>query len=405
MDSRAKLTDAPQAEAPADCAVATERAARKHNWIFAVVCGVAFVGTAAVNLAVDPFRVYHDAWERPYARPERYLVPGLIYNTRYGYDAITVGTSHSGNFQPKVIDDALGWKTMRATLDGSTIPEQLMVVRAALAAGRVKHVLWGVDFFATQDPPERAAAAGKIPVHLYERNWRTPFNYLVSAATLRDSIRTLQGRGERDLAQRGAWFEEQRHRFGPGKAVEAYPAWLEYKQSLDPKPVPEIQDGNVSELVRTVRDNPHVEFVCLLPPISVLAALPEHEDGAAIFAERVRFRRDLFNGLVDLPNCRLYDFEQADQITHNLALYKDPTHYGQEINDWMVSEIAADRCRMTRDNVDTLQAHFQSHTARFVADVAQPSHPLYATLGIENRPLAIPRLPTRWAEAEGPIRR
>lgn len=394
------------AASPAVPSPAVEAASRKHNRIFAAVCGVAFFGTAAFNFAVDPFRVFHDAWNRPYARPERYLVPGLIYNSRHEYNAITVGTSHSGNFEPKLIDEQLGWKTLRATLDGSTTPEQLMVVRAALAAGRTKHIFWGIDFFATQDPPERAAAGGKIPLHLYDKTWRTPFNYLVSADTLHDSYRMLQGRGERDITKRGAWFDEQRHRFGPGKAMEAWPAWIEYKFSLNPKPVPDVQDRNVASIIQIIRDNPQVEFVCLLPPISVLSAIPECEQGGGIFAERVRFRRDLFDGLVDLPNCKLFDFEQMDEVTQNLDLYKDPTHYGQEINDRMVREIRAGRYRMTHENIDAYQSHFQQYTARFLAEVTQPTHALHASLGMSARELTPPRLgPAQWAQKEEPTRR
>lgn len=382
-------------------ASAHEAVARRHNRIFAIVCGVAFLGTALTNLAIDPFRVYHDAWARPYPKGNwRYVAPGVIRNTSFDYDAITLGTSHSANFQPSVIEKALGWKAVRGTLSGSTIGEQLMVLKVALESGRAKRVFWGIDFYYAADADEEQNGSARMPLHFYDRSWRTPFNYLLSTATLGRSLRIIQGHGERDVRQCGAWYPQLSTNIAKDTALRAFPGWFKAQLVTQREKAGEFQPSTIEDICGVIRNNPQVEFVCLFPPISVLSALPEFLDGGKRFNDRVRFREALMDGMVDLPNCRLYDFEQADHITHNLDLFIDPTHYGIDVNDWMIRETRGNQYRVRRADIERLQSRFIERTRRYIAEVIQPTHPLCQRFGFDKLGIDPPGPPAvQWAES------
>lgn len=362
-----------------------DRACRSYNRVFGAVCAVVLGGTALVNAVVDPYRHFHDGWAGlPYPKNERYLVPGLLKNSKYEFDAVTIGTSHSANFQPSVMEQVLGWKTLRCTLDGSIIPEQLLALRTALRTGRVRHVLWGIDYFAMLEPPENVVRNGRTPLFFYEPNWRTPFLYLLSGGTLQESWGLLRGHGETDLSLRGNWYRHQANKFGEALMLKATPKWVDYKRKQNLRPVPEIQDANLREIIRTIGEYPEVEFVCLLPPISVLSAVADFSGDDELFLERLRFRRDLFAAASKLPNACVYDFEQAYAVTHDFSKYKDPTHYDQSISDWMIGEIRAGRCRAWPEDVASFQREFDLRTRAYVRQVAQRDHPFYHDLALDR---------------------
>ena len=54
--------------------------------------------------------------------------------------------------------------------------------------------------------------------------------------------------------------------------------------------------------------------------------------------------------LVDLPNVRLYSFNNNFDLICGLDNYKDYEHYGEWVNSWILEQFQSDEYRLTRDN-------------------------------------------------------
>ena len=102
-------------------------------------------------------------------------------------------------------------------------------------------------------------------------------------------------------------------------------------------------------LIRLIRANPGINFWLFFPPYSVLAYVPA--DSAQLIAQ-IPFERAVLRELTPFPNVRVFDFQSATEVTHDLGNYTDPVHYGRRINEWIVDSIASDRFRITSDDVE-----------------------------------------------------
>lgn len=94
-----------------------------------------------------PITIYHrPSWYTPLlSEEERYQNPGLAKN--YDYDNIIIGTSMTENFLPSQVDASLGGTTLKLSMEGSTVDEHYKIAKLALETGKVKQVLWGLDYF------------------------------------------------------------------------------------------------------------------------------------------------------------------------------------------------------------------------------------------------------------------
>ena len=103
------------------------------------------IGVALLTSIIDPLQFYHKAtWYSPvFSTEQRYQNPGLARN--YDYDTIIIGTSMTENFIPAEVDKALGGKTLKLSIRGSTADEHFKIASLALQTGKVKKVLWGLD--------------------------------------------------------------------------------------------------------------------------------------------------------------------------------------------------------------------------------------------------------------------
>ncbi len=359
------------------------------------------VGIAVLNVAIDPYRRWHAVDPaNHYPRDPRRLVPGLIRTA--DYDAVIAGTSHCDNFLPSTLRRELGWNALRITLPGSTIAQQRLAVKLALCTGRVRHVLWGLDRFAFDCPVASSfTEPGDFPVEFYRQSRSERLRELLSLDTAEQSLRVLWRRGDPDLETRGTWF--RKYRFSENDALAKGTGQLA-KWHLNQSTA--LRQGRKeAEVARHVREQlkplivayPTVEFRLFLPPVSGLSYLADEFDTGRGLEERLRFRALLCHELATLPNVRLYDFELATEITHELANYMDLTHYGLPINDWMIERIAADDFRLIPERLEAHQQRFATRTRALFAALRDPGHPYHQTLRLDR---FVMREPTAWTTTE-----
>src|SRR5690606_23159968 len=130
---------------------------------------------------VDPLQVYRKIdWYKPvFSTEQRYQNPGLAKH--YDYDTIIIGTSMTENFLPSVVDQAVGGKTMKLSIRGSTAGEHHEIAKVALETGKVKTVIWGLDYFSLKSGVRDDQ--GPFPFYLYDDNLWNDFRYWFNEST------------------------------------------------------------------------------------------------------------------------------------------------------------------------------------------------------------------------------
>jgi hypothetical protein len=73
----------------------------------------------------------------------------------------------------------------------------------------------------------------------------------------------------------------------------------------------------------------------------------------------IKFKRYVYNVMKKYENIKLYDFQYEKEITHNLANYKDTTHYHQKINFWMLNSMKNNAYLVSKDNIDRMISEFK----------------------------------------------
>lgn len=291
----------------------------------------------------DPFQVFRRSAGVPdfYGVPE-YQIPGIARH--YPYDSVVTGSSTSNNFRPRYFAEALGWHTVNFSIAGSTIPEQRAILDLAIAAGKARHVVWGIDPFAF-----RRGDRG-FPYYLYrDPGWRT-VKYLLNLGAVWHGLATMGRRPDErtSLAQwmdRVAWDGS----FTFGREAVAT-AW-EHRRSLSandlPRPPVETERAARDFLTTLAEAHPDVDFRIVLLPYAAPYFEFLKEDRPAEFEAGCALDLAAARQLAPLPNARVYDFRTAREITANLDEFKDLLHFSAAVSRRIVGDVAADRHRLT----------------------------------------------------------
>lgn len=354
------------------------------------------------NLAVDPLHFYHRPFlHSTFVRDQRYQNPGLIKN--YDYDAVVIGTSHTENFSADQMEKVLGWKVMRLSMSGSTAYEQHLILKKAFDTGKVRHVLWGLDFDSfLRKPDDVAVGKANFPFYLYEESLLTPIQYLLSRDTFGFSWRALWGRGEQHLERLHAWSD--RFEFSEARVLAAW----HYEQETGHRSSPTASsalDSTPSEALAAnvrlhvaplVEAHPEVTFHLFFPPYSILAYADDFTLSEDRFGARLEFKEAIVNSICGYANACVSDFETAFDLTHDLSNYKDLTHYNRRINDYIVESIARNDWAITRENYRPKLGEFETSVHAFVRQALVADSPWHEKLGLAGTPLFFhdPEAPT-----------
>ena len=105
-------------------------------------------------------------------------------------------------------------------------------------------------------------------------------------------------------------------------------------------------------LLELMKASPNTNFVLFFPPYSILKfeRMSKHDNS---LEDILKFKKYVFNETKELNNVTIFDFQTADNITHNLNNYKDLDHYSANINNWIIEQIMKNNYLVTSDNIDS----------------------------------------------------
>lgn len=328
----------------------------------ATVATVLSVG--ALNYVVDPLQLFRPARLFPamYSPDSRMQDAGLIRSQQF--DTAFMGTSLAIHFRQSDIDKALGVRSLKLAMSGSTSKEQSFVLAAALER-RPKRVVWQMDDWIFRDAPD-VDSESYFPADLYRRNARGVAGYLFSGAMARESL-LIVARAIPPLRltvarlASGVIFKfpiadiDDLNTLAPGFDVAGFynanAALASFKRMTDPVRSAEIAAGYdydamvaafERDAIGLIEKNPDVTFEIYFAPYSILQFVAMRDASPSTLKITYDFTTYAFPRLTKYPNVRLHDFREVKAITHDLGNYGDVVHHSPAI-DLKVLQMLAER--------------------------------------------------------------
>lgn len=312
---------------------------------------------------VDPmyiFRAPQYLHPRYYRAIERFQNIGIAKN--FEYDTVIIGNSMSENFSTKQIENELGWKAVNLSMSGSSGYEQRRMLQYAIATGKVRRVIWLVQWYSFADPdyiPENAAYLQGIidnkPSDLFEY-------YLANIQTLQWAAKLALGiGGESDMDR--AWNWNDVAMFGCRSIRREYekirlpdPTRAAERNKKLPNDIEKMTASVEENLLEPIRKNPAIRFYIVTAPHSVWSYRSIERTNPENLSLITSFRRPIADFAASSRNIDIYDFQSDADIIYDATLYKDMRHYSEQVNRRMVHAIAEGRPLGIKDDRDFLDA-------------------------------------------------
>lgn len=302
------------------------------------------------NYIVDPLQYYKRDDTPIFVKNSRFQIPSLVRN--YPFDTIIVGTSHSQNFLTSKLDEYMGSKSINLAISGSSAWEQSQVVQLALKKDNTRRVIWEMNYksFAGHNP--NLLKNGAFPNYLYQPDFTTPFYYLYSLDTLWLSVKHILGRGIRELDGLSSWFDRHKNKFDGENVVHHY---CQLNISTQESDIAEYEKHLKKHLESSVKQDPEVEYVLFIPPLSVANFALNNQ-----VEKFISFREALYRVVASYSNVKVFDFVEDLELISNLSLYKDIEHYSLGVSNNMLEVMSSNRGKHKEPrDVKTLNHQFQ----------------------------------------------
>ncbi|HEX7558729.1 MAG TPA: hypothetical protein VF386_06005, partial [Usitatibacter sp.] len=253
-------------------------------------------------------------------------------------------------------------------------------LESVLARGKVKEVIYNVDYNSFSGDPDRTGIPQPLPLYLYdERRWND-YPYVLSLTTLGRSIDILRGHGAGYNENRDKpWAWADTVQFSARGVVEHLDARNLDKRYKQPQ---RTMDGMMKSfdvnLLALVRDHPDVKFIFVWPPYSILVWADFTQRGQLDLS--LDFKRRFVAALAKYPNVRIHDFQERMDWIGGLDEYFDIYHFSPRISSAIITEISAGHERLTPENVDERNRRLReialaANPEKIVADALAPAKP------------------------------
>lgn len=331
---------------------------------------------------IDPFFHWHKPFDGvPYTiREDVYVDPGILRN--YDYDSVLIGSSLAALMEPSILDEKLGTKTVKATINGGTVKNGIFLMDYALANNpKLKNIVYSLDYAAISGDPNADARA--LPEYLYDKNPLNDFEYVLNKDILYNNILPLfdeSRKSEQCIDFDSAFGFDKYVRFAknnvleemsddlPENAVKREGVTLEYNEfqnrlmdvEADANVVANLQEN----LLSYIRSNPNINFTFYMAPRPIVYWYQNSAENDVIqMAGNLQY---IFYELDSLDNVKLYFFYN-DKSMYDLYRFCDSIHFDRNVGRMMFKEICKDdsQARVTYDNAQDIIYDFYTKIVGF----------------------------------------
>jgi hypothetical protein len=326
--------------------------------------------TVGFNFIVDPLHYYRGLTAiNPVflsSTLQRYLNVGLARN--FPYDTVVIGSSLTENFLASHLDKSWGVRAINLSISGSTSYEQQLVLREALRTGKVRDVIWAVDFGFYGGATRVRDDQAPFPYQMYRHPAMLNIEYPMSFATLRDSIKILHGYGVGDLDTLYAWYP--RFTFSRAAVLKAWGGDCSqfgqaYREDQPPAPtafVIAMREAVRQNLAAVVEDYPDVIFHVFFPPATTLYYVPA---ASGNLHNALPLRRAVAEAVADRPNVLLSDFQADPRLIDALDHYMDMLHFDLWTTEYITDALRLGRYRIHPADIAGNNARLIRHVNEF----------------------------------------
>lgn len=317
---------------------------------------------SALMYLVDPYFQFR-------VRDNTYLVNptfsngGLIKN--YDYDTLIIGSSMSQNFDMDLFREKLGVSPLHVSLGGMNSAEMIELLELANAVGKAKHYYICMDIRTFMREPSSnnnvpylisQSPLSKAQYLLSHEAWfySLPVSMALLLAQWLDVDLPESIRIETEIDNMGNWEDD--YTCSEEVTLNNYLSGKFATSDVDITHAYAIGTKNIDALFEVLAQfSGSVSFI--FPPYSGLfwhskaGSLDTTLEVKHYFIEKA-----YANGYCT------YDFQGEDLIT-DLNNYRDTSHYGGHINDWMVDCFAEGTCIVTPDTMYTVDENLKRNIA------------------------------------------
>ncbi len=349
---------------------------KSKKWTKLFLIGVlisVFLCVVAVFI-FDPFVQYHKPWFGKVAydsKYERYLISGLAKN--YDYRSICIGSSMTRRFLISELEKVMQ-KPIKFTMSGAIAHEINLALNQAIKYNKdIETVLIGFDLFSIKG--DKNLIAINFPINMYNNNLFDYFlNFYNMKIIISNFTKSISGNNvvfDYEHMFKKAYFDSEQD-FNSTKLINK---WYDGKQNK--KRIAYFGDGykfkNINRAkesfqynyISLIKNNPQIKFIIFYPPYSVLV----YKDWEYIsqLDEVIKSKKYFMQEFEKYKNTEVYDFQDDENITTNLNLYLDPSHYHQKINTYIAERIAVRDPRYLVDpaTYDERLAHFKKYVSEY----------------------------------------
>jgi hypothetical protein len=325
---------------------------------------------AAFNFLVDPLQLFgHRGFYRPlYTSDSRLQNAGLIRSQ--DFDAVLMGTSLAVHFRQSDIDRAFGVRSLKLAMSGATSVEQSFVLSAALRRNP-KLIIWELDDWIFFNSPD-IDAESYMPADLYRMNLKGVTEYLFGLDIARESLWIVLGflKPLRTIAHGLAaaqylkfygdqvdeintlplktdlstYYNSNKARAAFARAVKS-PAEMSARYDYHA-----LVSNFERDAISLIKSHPAVQFRIFVPPYSILQFVAMRDVAPGTLETVYNFTAYVFSRLLTLPNVTVFDFRDAQDITHDLNNYMDLVHHSPVVDQKVISYIATGDHVVNRDS-------------------------------------------------------
>lgn len=346
----------------------------RQTWVVIFLILTPILIVAGFNFRVDPLQIYRrqSSAVPHFYKDQRFQNAGKLNSYLDEYEAIIIGHSHTDNFLPSKVQEWLGWgRVLKLTIDGGMPRELFVMASKALKKGGISHVLWGVgNNFCGADPfafnPRRM-----FPDFLYTKSIMDDIPYLLSLdiATFSWELLTGSSAWGTDLETLNYWMTNRVKsylQFNSKKNLAKLQGQLttkRRKKKLEqlPEAVRVRTFPNIEKnLLPLIRNYPETQFVFFLPPPYYLQLT-----NSVRYDQWLGLQKTLVEVTAQLPNVRIYGFDDCAFIGGNAANYRDMGHYHSGVNQFVLKAFSEDYQRLTTNNFAGYEARVRTNILSF----------------------------------------
>lgn len=321
--------------------------ARKYNVTVIVSAILLLIVLSLPTIVIDPYFHYHKPLNGlAYTlEDERYQNNGITRN--FTYNAMITGTSMTENFKTSIFDEIFEVNSIKVPFAGGYFKEIDSNILVGLKNNpELKTVLRGLDFgFLVKDKDAEFSAIEEqgynYPYYLLDNNPFNDVSYVLNKEVLsidNTVVRnTMGGNAMTTFDEYKYWIPE--YTFGK----EAVLATFERPEAVEsiyvlPEEDDIIERENIRQnVVATARMYPDTIFYYFFTPYSICEWDMRHQRGTVDYC--IDVEKIAIEEILSCPNIKLFSFDNDFDMICDLSNYKDPYHYGEEVNKQIMNYI------------------------------------------------------------------